>query len=312
MENGRVDYCLKVGEKKGVFIEVKRPSENLEDHQEQLLEYAFRDGVEIAILTSGRVWWFYLPLAKGSWEQRKFFTIDILQQQAETATSHFRKFLAKESVASGSALREAQSIHEGRERERAVRQTIPKAWADLCTEPDEMLLELLADKVERLCGHKPDPQVLAEFLLQRQAPEQPTVSLPHQSKHLTPQVAPSQIKRPDGSYINTKPVAFSFSGKRFLVETWKDLLAKLATALYDSHRSDFKRVLSLHGTKRAYFAEDERGMTQPVEISGSGTYVETHLNANAVVRLCRNAIELFGYRNEDLQIEVAPSSTPKP
>jgi len=47
VENGRVDYCLKLGEKKGAFIEVKRPSENLENHQEQLLEYAFRDGVEI-------------------------------------------------------------------------------------------------------------------------------------------------------------------------------------------------------------------------------------------------------------------------
>ena len=47
VENGRVDYCLKIGEKKGAFIEVKRPSENLESHQEQLLEYAFRDGVEL-------------------------------------------------------------------------------------------------------------------------------------------------------------------------------------------------------------------------------------------------------------------------
>src|SRR3989338_6239756 len=59
---GKVDYCLKAGQKKAVFIEVKRVSETLENHQEQLLEYAFRDGIEIAALTNGLVWWLYLPL----------------------------------------------------------------------------------------------------------------------------------------------------------------------------------------------------------------------------------------------------------
>ena len=77
------------------------------------------------------------------------------------------------------------------------------------------------------------------------------------------------------------------------------------------HRSDFKCVLSLHGTERAYFAEDERGMTQPVEISGSGIYVETHMDANRANRVCRAAIELFGYPYDDLQIETVPSSTTK-
>ena len=144
---------MKILEKKAVFIEVKKPSENLENHQEQLLEYAFRDGIEIAVLTSGHVWWFYLPLAKGSWEQRKFFTIDILQQQPDIATQHFWQFLGKESVETGTALGEVQSIHAGKEKDRAVRQTVPKAWSELCNEPDEALLELLADKVESLCGH---------------------------------------------------------------------------------------------------------------------------------------------------------------
>src|SRR5437667_11243786 len=48
--NGRVDYCLKVGEKKAVYIEFKRTNEELEQHQDQLLDYASRDGVESAIL----------------------------------------------------------------------------------------------------------------------------------------------------------------------------------------------------------------------------------------------------------------------
>jgi predicted type IV restriction endonuclease len=39
--NGRVDYCLKIADKKHVFIEAKRPADDLQNHQEQLRQYAF-------------------------------------------------------------------------------------------------------------------------------------------------------------------------------------------------------------------------------------------------------------------------------
>ena len=39
--NGRVDYCLLIKQKKRVFLEVKRATENLESHEKQLLEYYY-------------------------------------------------------------------------------------------------------------------------------------------------------------------------------------------------------------------------------------------------------------------------------
>ena len=127
--NGRVDYCLRIGDKKAVFIEVKRAGEDLEKHQnqEQLLEYAFRDGVEIAVLTNGLVWWFYLPLLTGSWEQRKFFTIDIRQQEIPAAVQRFEDFLKRDAVASGEAEKRARAMHAGKEKVRLVAESIPKA-----------------------------------------------------------------------------------------------------------------------------------------------------------------------------------------
>src|SRR5260370_34070229 len=71
--SGRVDYCLRLGEKNAMFLEVKRTNEELEKHHEQLLGYAFRDGVRLAVLTNALLWWLYLPLLQGSWEQRKLF-----------------------------------------------------------------------------------------------------------------------------------------------------------------------------------------------------------------------------------------------
>ena len=52
----RVDYALRPGTPNAVFIEVKRPGENLERQQQQLLEYCFQEGVNLAVLTDGRTW----------------------------------------------------------------------------------------------------------------------------------------------------------------------------------------------------------------------------------------------------------------
>ncbi len=170
---GRVDYCLKIGEQMSVFVEVKRMNEELEKHQEQLLEYAFREGVKIAVLTNGLLWWFYLPLFPGSWDQRKFFAIDIQEQEISSAATHFMLFLSREAIASGAAHKKAEEIHAGREKDRRIRETIPTAWRDLCQKPDEMLVELLADKVESLCGHRPGVDVLASYLAGTMQPEVP-------------------------------------------------------------------------------------------------------------------------------------------
>jgi predicted type IV restriction endonuclease len=162
--NGRVDYCLRIHEKAKVFVEAKRASEELAQHQEQLLDYAFRQGVQVAVLTNGLVWWLYLPLLEGSWEQRRFFTIDIQQQEPEEASQNFRGFLGRDEIANGDAISRAQRTHESREKSRRIREAIPRAWQQLCEEPDEQLLELFSDRVESACGYRPPLDDLAEYL----------------------------------------------------------------------------------------------------------------------------------------------------
>ena len=161
---GRIDYCLRINQTNSVFIEVKRTTEALERHEKQLLDYSFEYGVDIAILTNGLLWWFYLPLAGGEWHQRKFFTIDIRQQNPSAAAKHFEEFLNRASVSDGSAIKIAKSIKKSREKNKSIIKTIPKAWEQLLEEPDELLLELLADKVESICGHRADLEILTDFI----------------------------------------------------------------------------------------------------------------------------------------------------
>lgn len=106
----RVDYLLRIKNSNKVFIEVKKPGKELELYQEPLLRYSFQEGIKLSILTNGVSWWLYLPLKEGSWEKRKFFSIDLLQQQSDDVAQKFIDFLSKENILSGQSIKNADSI----------------------------------------------------------------------------------------------------------------------------------------------------------------------------------------------------------
>ncbi len=292
---GRVDYCLKVDEQT-VFLEVKRANEELERHQEQLLDYSFRQGVKLAILTNGLVWWFYLALSEGSWEQRKFFTVDIQHQEASSVANHFRQFLGKEAVSNKSAVTKAEQIRASRQKIGIIQKTIPKAWRQLCEDPDEMLLELFAEKVESLCGHSPDHQMLSEYLAKTLKSDTTTTTQ-------RPIRKPGP-KRPTKPATGKSPIAYRFEGKNYPVRSFKDILLGLCESLYRKHGMDFERVFVLKGSKREYFSRDYKNMIDPREIADSGIYIETNLSANGVTRRCNQLLSLFGYPKNTLEIEL--------
>jgi hypothetical protein len=118
VENRRVDYSLRVNNTNEVFLEVKKAGEDLEGFQEQLLDYSFRQGVELAVLTNGKTWSFYLPTKKGDWKTRKFYTIDIIEQEPPEIAQLFINLLSKNSVQSGEALQHAESIYKGKKKKK--------------------------------------------------------------------------------------------------------------------------------------------------------------------------------------------------
>ncbi|GAI49706.1 unnamed protein product, partial [marine sediment metagenome] len=161
--NSKVDYSLRYSNTNKVFIEVKRVGEELEKHQEQLLNYSFKEGVQLPILTNGVAWWFYLPLHEGSWEQRKFYTIEIYDQAPEEIVNRLVDYLSKENVVTGVAVQTAESIYRSRQKDNLIVDTIPKAWNRIISEPDELLIELIAEHTEKLCGYKPENSRIENF-----------------------------------------------------------------------------------------------------------------------------------------------------
>jgi hypothetical protein len=164
VESKRVDFSLRMHGTNKAFIEVKRPNEDLESHQEQLLGYSFREGVRIAILTNGLTWWFYLPLNEGSWEQRRFFTADFAEQPPESIAERIISLLSKPNIASGDAVRNAEDLYRSRQRKDILRQALPKAWHKLINDPDDLLVDLLIETTERLSGFRPEAVDVQKFL----------------------------------------------------------------------------------------------------------------------------------------------------
>ena len=164
LQSKRVDYALCSEKKPIVFIEAKRPSTSLDNHQEQLLSYSFHAGVRLAVLTNGISWWFYLPLQEGHWEKRKFYSVNVFDQDLSNVASRFEEFLNKDNVSSGKAEDSARSILKSRDRIKDVHAALPKAWALLISEPDDFLVELLKDKVEDICGFVPTADELIQYL----------------------------------------------------------------------------------------------------------------------------------------------------
>ena len=145
----RVDYSLRLNDVNKVFLEVKKVNEDLENHQQQLLDYSFQEGIRLAVLTNGISWWFYLPLNEGNWEQRKFFAIDIMQQQPEDTSKRFVEFLSRDNVRSEFAVKVAETLLKGRVKETEIRQNLPKAWNKILSGPHELLVELINETLEK-------------------------------------------------------------------------------------------------------------------------------------------------------------------
>lgn len=306
--SGRVDYCLARGASPLVFVEVKRLGESLADHQHQLLRYSFEQGVTIAALTDGMRWWLYLPTQPGGWEQRRFFTVDMEEQDPVDAAAHFRLFLTRTAVFDGSALRAAQTLHADREKDRRMQEAMPSAWRELCEHPDEALITLLSEKVEGLCGHRPDPDSVEEFIAAT-VTGQPNQSVVAARPVETARERPVIERIPlDGQWTFQKPVAFTFSGHRYPVSKFKDILVQLATILYNRNSQQFAaRVVELRSTRgREFYSREADQMQEAREVGRSGLFVETGFSANDIRRRCHELLAAFGITADALTVELRP------
>lgn len=162
---GRADFALcHPPRKPRIFVEVKQPG-GAEHGVKQALEYAFHTGgVPFIVLTDGRTWSFYLPMALGSYDERRVFMLDLLERSTEESAVVLHHYLEQSRVVSGDALRVAREEYQRQSRRAAARMEIPGAWNGLVDKRERSLIDLLADSVEVKAGVRPEDADIVGFL----------------------------------------------------------------------------------------------------------------------------------------------------
>ena len=312
VEGRRVDYALCHPENRpAVFVEVKKVGLS-ESADRQLFEYAFHVGVPMAILTDGQEWSFYLPGEQGRYDERRVYKIDLLERSTDEASERLTRYLSYERTCSGEALKTARSDYQNVARDREIKATLPKAWNTLLEEQDSLLLELLAEKVEDICGYKPDLDTCGQFLENIVKAERTFVS------HPLP--APKQ----DGVFIEpgtgksrTRKVehfTFEFRGNRYDAGSAKEVMIKVFQLLAQEDSGFLERFAARkHGRKRRYLARERHELypgrpdlaeEQSVEIV-PGWWMGTNYSRKNIQEIINLACEVAGPRlGSTLQVTV--------
>jgi predicted type IV restriction endonuclease len=215
----------------------------------------------LAILTDGQEWNFFLPAGQGDYGERRVYKLDIVERELAESVTRLTRYLSYAEITSGRAIESAQQDYLNVSKGRQMRATLPAAWSKLVAEEDELLLELIADQVESLCGFKPDLDTVARFLTEsvslRSVAASPSQrQIPHStakqiaSAPMVPQTARPAPSNPHGA------IGFSLDGHFTVCRNGRDLLVHAFEALSvrDATFLDRFAARPKHGRTRRYLA----------------------------------------------------------
>ena len=185
-------------------------------------------------------------------------------------------------------------------------ESLPDVWNRLVSERGSPIVDLLAEQTHRLCVREPNRDEVEQFLSGHleQIQIMPLPSAPAPVPPVEPH--PSPEPSPSSSVTGKKPVAFTFSGSRYEVSSWKEMLVKLCEVLHATHGSQFDRVVNLRGRKRPYFSRKSRELREPTEIKDTDIYVETNLSAQTKIVMAKRIISYFEHNEDNFSYELPP------
>jgi predicted type IV restriction endonuclease len=245
----RADYALCHPPREPVIlIEVKQVGQS-KGADRQLFEYAFHKGVPMAVLTDGQEWNFFLPTEQGDYGERRVYKLDILERDPQEIESTLKRYLQYEAVRSGQAIEAARKDYRNAARMRRAQKTLPDAWDKLVEAEDDILIDLISEKVEDLCGVKPDPDAIAAFLREQtiSQSEKASTASRRQARRSAPPATSGDIP---------KAVGYTLDGRWHPAGSAREVLIRVFGEFAERDPSFLERFAALpkHGRKRRYLA----------------------------------------------------------
>lgn len=293
---GRVDVALKGSRGVVALIEAKAPGADLSGHVSQVLGYAFHEGTDICVLTTGMSWWLYLPREKGSPEERRFRVLDIADDPVEELADDLTAFLGKPALESGDAISQASRVLQAQRQSALLNAKIPSIWRKMVDEPDDELLELIIRRVYSEIGLRPSKEQVVAALR-----AQPVPTAPRRKGASQPEVhsTPARTSRQAPQSRDPVPTAIVFLGRRHPVSSHKDLLVTVTQALYEEDPNRFPELLELKGKKYPYVSKTPQG-NRPHPVGTSGYFVDTNLPAERIWKRAQLFLNHLRYQDSDL------------
>ena len=295
LQDRRVDYALcDTYKKPKAFIEAKAPGK-IEGGLDQLTDYTYRThGSTIPVLTDGQEWQFFYPMGSGTPQDRRVYKLDLLEREPLESARILYRYLGKEPVHTGVALADIQKDYENKTKRDNAERSLPRAWEALVEERDSLLVDLIAEKVADITGHKPEPDRVLKFLsnLQPFTPAKSVFS-----------VRPAEKR--DGKHAAAGGrMGFEYFGAFHQAPKVREVLIGIIEEL--CKRKGFADAfMGISGTTRRYLArspgelypEKSRYLANQggsVEQLSNGYYLMTNVGKGGVARIVQQACEAAG------------------
>ena len=321
--SSNVSYALRIKNTNKVFIEVKRIHSKLDNYQKPLVNLAYREGVNLAVLTNGIIWWFYLISANGSWQRKWFYSIDLLKQKPDTFVSNLADLLTQKKVAGGQSLKAAKSLYQ-RKRQKLAANFLPEAWNQIISQPNKIFVELLSDQTEKLCRYKVDAKSIQKFLdihmdkwliknVAGTGAAPPSATMATDILDLDEELSPRKPKfspkktsvEINQSFSDMSIRSFRFNGNNYQVRAWDEVLPALCEYFASTQKKDFEKVLWISDDQKTCFSRYSDQLRIPEKIKGTDIFVETRMTPDEVVKTAEKLLREFGYDRDDLSIDAS-------
>lgn len=303
VSGGRIDLALMAHDRVVAFIEAKAPRVDLSGHVEQVVKYAFHEGVDICVLTNGREWRFYLPMQRAPFRERRFATLRIREDTAAQLQADLESFLSRENIVSGAAHRQAEERWQQHREAEQLREAIPATWRQMLAKPDQELLDLVGRRVQEQTGVQP-PRDMTEQALR------PLLSVPSPRPATTTAHSPERPpRRPRGRRptaasrstpaqgLKDKPVGIRLWGEYRPVSSGIQVLVLVLEALHDRHGADdLERVLG-HVVSR-----NPDRFSRPVRVGSTDIWINRSIKVHEAQRRSYAYLQDFGHPATDLEI----------
>ena len=298
----KIDFVLKQNNSFEVFLIVKKGLDNFKAHIETLLETSQKSNAKIAIYTNGLSWWFFLPSAEGTIDDKRFWSIDAGKEKIEIIARRLNDFLSKDSVIKGGSVKLAEEICNKRKEVMLINEYLPKAWEKVINEPEVYLVDVISEVTKGLCGYKPKREKVMEFV-KAEGKIKSKKAEPAESIDVD-DLTKIADNRPKNGYKGTTIKSFLFKGKEYIVKIWEDLPLELCNVIYKKHKDSFENVLYITLKGRDFFSDNAYQFIVNKEIPGTGIYLNSDLTETVAVGLCNEILNLFGYEENDLVINI--------